>query len=116
MLIVEEPNGDKDVNKSSGHDVLAQSLTNTCGELERAVKSRDYNAIEALAMMAGILVVLWLIIYPFGELMKIETANYAGHILLGLGATMAELQWPLSGGRHNQCCVLWESKGRRLYK
>ncbi|MDD4869026.1 MAG: hypothetical protein PHR77_00595 [Kiritimatiellae bacterium] len=65
---------------------MENSIANTCGELEQEVKSRTYNIIEAFAMMTYCLIMLWLIIYPFGVLMRIEAAKLAGEIFLGLGA------------------------------
>jgi len=65
---------------------VENSIVNTCGELEREVKSRTYNIIEAFVMMTICLFVLWFIIYPFGELMEIGSAQFAGCILLGFGA------------------------------
>ncbi|OGV59187.1 MAG: hypothetical protein A2283_11020 [Lentisphaerae bacterium RIFOXYA12_FULL_48_11] len=65
---------------------MLSSIANTCGELEREVKSRPYNVVEAFVMMTFCLAVLWLVIYPYGQLMRIKAAELAGCILLGLGA------------------------------
>lgn len=65
---------------------MAPLIANTCGELEREAKSRTYNVIEAFVMMTFCLAVLWLVIYPYGQLMKIKAAELAGCVLLGLGA------------------------------
>lgn len=63
-----------------------RSITNTCGEAERESKSRKFNIIEAFAVMAFVLVVLWVVQYPFGVLLKIEAVNSVGTVLLVAGA------------------------------
>jgi len=73
---------------------MLSSIANTCGELEREVKSRTYNVVEAFVMMTFCLAVLWLIIYPYGQLMRIKTAESAGCILLGLGAVYVLFRSP----------------------
>lgn len=65
---------------------MVSSIANTCGELERESKSRTYNIVEAFVMMTYCLAILWLVIYPYGELMRINAIELAGQILLGFGA------------------------------
>ena len=67
-------------------NVWVRSIPNTCGELEREAKSRKFNAIEPIAVMTFCLVILWALEYPFGVLMKIESANTIGSLLLFFGA------------------------------
>jgi len=63
-----------------------RSITNTYGEAEREAKSRKFNIIEAFAVMTFTLVVLWVVQYPFGVLLKIKAANSIGNLLLFGGA------------------------------
>ncbi|HUW60027.1 MAG TPA: CPBP family intramembrane glutamic endopeptidase [Candidatus Bathyarchaeia archaeon] len=63
-----------------------RSIINTCGEAERESKSRKFNIIEAFAVMTFTLVVLWVVQYPFGVLLKMKAVNNVGNVLLFAGA------------------------------
>ncbi len=79
-------------------------ITNTCGELEREAKSRTFNVVEAFAAMTFCLAMLWLVIYPFGELMRIRMLELAGQVLLGFGAIYVLLSGPCV---HNDTSSSW---------
>lgn len=63
-----------------------RSIANTCGELEQEAKSRKYNVIEAFAVMTFCLVVLWVLQYPLGVLLKVDGVMPLTSILLFFGA------------------------------
>ena len=67
-------------------EIWVRSIRNTSGEPEQEAKSRKFNVIEAFATMTYCLVVLWLIQYPFGVLMKKEAFNTLSTYLLFAGA------------------------------
>lgn len=60
-------------------------LVNVAGEEEREAFSRRSNAIEGLAVMTFILVLLWPVAYHFGVLRGYDIVNVATNLLLVLG-------------------------------
>jgi len=63
-----------------------RSIANTSGELEREVRSRRFNVIEAFLVMTLLLVVLWYIQYTFGVLGENDAVNTGTTIFLTVAA------------------------------
>ena len=74
---------------------MIPSLNNTAGEPEREARSRRANAVEALAIAAGILLVLWPICFGFGVLRDVEAVRDAARWPLFLALVWIFLGSPL---------------------
>ena len=79
-------------------------LANTAGDQEYERKSRAYNLVEGLSIMIFVLVVLWLVQYSAGIMLKIKAAEAVSGALLGIGACYLLFVSPF---RHGDTLSSW---------
>lgn len=91
---------DRAVSSTDSADSLAEwsdvpLLVNTAGEEEREAFSRRANAIEGLAVMTFVLVVLWPVAFHFGVLRGYDIVNTVTNVLLVFGGAYLLLVAPV---------------------
>lgn len=124
MTIDDEHTSSTDSADSMPDLPFTGGVTNTAGEEEREALSRRFNAVEGLAAMALILVILWPIGYFFGVMQGLDIANVVASLMLVIGGGYALLMAPLihkdaaeSWGLGNPR-TLWRllTTGRAMYR